>query len=85
MRYAAVRDGRERWAGAAGVADVDTGRKVTPTMRHRVGSISKTFTAVAILQQVERGRIRLDAPVTDYVPELFEGTGTGTDCFRCGC
>ncbi|WP_217179762.1 serine hydrolase [Streptomyces sp. AC495_CC817] len=82
--YAAVRDGRERWAGAAGLADVDTGRKVTPTMRHRVGSISKTFTAVALLQQVERGRIRLDAPVTDYVPELFEGSGSDGDARERG-
>ncbi|UUU32466.1 beta-lactamase family protein [Streptomyces sp. CA-210063] len=72
--YSSVRDGRERWTGASGSADVDTGRKVTPNMRHRVGSISKTFTSVAILQQVERGRISLDAPVTDYVPELFDGT-----------
>ncbi|MFF6781140.1 serine hydrolase [Streptomyces sp. NPDC012510] len=73
--FSSVRDGRDRWAGASGLADVDTGRKVTPNMRQRVGSISKTFTAVAIMQQVERGRISLDAPVTDYVPELFGGTG----------
>ncbi|WP_328838034.1 serine hydrolase domain-containing protein [Streptomyces europaeiscabiei] len=73
--YASVRDGRERWTGASGLADVDTGRKVTPNMRHRIGSISKTFTSVAIMQQVERGRISLDAPVTDYVPELFAGSG----------
>ncbi|MDX3134024.1 serine hydrolase [Streptomyces europaeiscabiei] len=72
--YASVRDGRERWTGASGLADVDTGRKVTPNMRHRIGSISKTFTSVAIMQQVERGRISLDAPVTDYVPGLFDGS-----------
>ncbi|QFQ98875.1 beta-lactamase family protein [Streptomyces phaeolivaceus] len=72
--YSSVRDGRQRWTGASGLADVDTGRKVTPNMRHRVGSISKTFTSVAIMQQVERGRISLDAPVTDYVPELFDGS-----------
>lgn len=72
--YSSVREGRERWTGAAGLADVETGRKVTPNMRHRVGSISKTFTSVAILQQVERGRIGLDVPVTEYVPELFDGT-----------
>lgn len=44
-------------------------------MRHRVGSLSKTFTSVALMQQVERGRIGLDAPVADYVPDLFEGSG----------
>lgn len=68
--YSSVREGTERWTGASGLADVDTGRPVGPGMRHRVGSISKTFTAVAILQQVERGRIRLDAPIGEYLPEL---------------
>ncbi|MGW0706744.1 serine hydrolase domain-containing protein [Streptomyces sp. NPDC002643] len=77
--YSAVRDGRDRWAGASGLADVDTGRPVTPDMRHRVGSISKTFTTVAIMQQVEKGRIDLDAPVTEYVPELFDGSGARAD------
>jgi D-alanyl-D-alanine carboxypeptidase len=40
--------------GSAGIA-VRTGRPVTPDMRHRVGSISKTFTAAAVLQLVESG------------------------------
>ncbi|MGW0610548.1 serine hydrolase domain-containing protein [Streptomyces sp. NPDC002788] len=71
--FSSVRDGGERWTGASGVADVDTGRPVTPGMRQRVGSISKTFTAVGLLQQVERGRIRLDAPVGDYLPDLIPG------------
>ncbi|GAA0918222.1 serine hydrolase domain-containing protein [Streptomyces thermoalcalitolerans] len=71
--YSSVRAGIERWTGASGLADVDTGRPVTPGMRHRVGSISKTFTAVAVLQQVERGRIRLDAPIGEYLPELVKG------------
>ncbi|WP_307835449.1 serine hydrolase domain-containing protein [Streptomyces adelaidensis] len=71
--YSSVREGSDRWTGASGLADVETGRKVTPGMRHRVGSITKTFTSVAILQQVERGRVSLDAPVTRYVPDLFPG------------
>lgn len=71
--YSSVREGTERWTGASGLADVDTGRAVKPGMRHRVGSISKTFTAVAVLQQVERGRIRLDAPVGEYLPDLIKG------------
>jgi D-alanyl-D-alanine carboxypeptidase len=71
--YSSVRAGGERWTGASGVADVDTGRPVRPGMRQRVGSISKTFTAVAVLQQVERGRISLDAPVGTYLPDLVPG------------
>lgn len=53
--FAEVRDGAQVWRGAAGVADLATGRPVSTDMRHRVGSISKTFTAAAVLQQVERG------------------------------
>ncbi|MFJ8108157.1 serine hydrolase domain-containing protein [Streptomyces sp. NPDC096132] len=71
--YSSVRNGAPAWTGAAGVADVDTGRPVRPGMRHRVGSITKSFTAVAVLQQVERGRIALDAPIGDYVPDLVPG------------
>ncbi|MEV7007663.1 serine hydrolase domain-containing protein [Streptosporangium sp. NPDC051022] len=71
--YSSVRDGEAGWDGAAGVADVRTGRPVKPGMLHRVGSITKSFTAVAILQQVERGAIDLDAPVARYLPELIPG------------
>ncbi|MEV0419785.1 serine hydrolase domain-containing protein [Streptosporangium canum] len=71
--YSAVRDAGTDWSGAAGVADVRTKRPVHPRMLHRVGSITKTFTAVALLQQVERGKIELDAPVARYLPELIPG------------
>ncbi len=71
--YAEVRDAGRTWRGASGVADVTTGRPVTPDMRQRVGSVTKTFTAVAVMQQVERGRIRLDAPIGGYLPHLVPG------------
>ncbi|MEU9872179.1 serine hydrolase domain-containing protein [Actinomadura sp. NPDC048021] len=71
--FSEVRDGRTAWDGAAGVADVRTGRRVTPGMRQRVGSITKSFVATAILQQVERGRVDLDAPVGRYLPGLIPG------------
>ncbi|NUP25571.1 MAG: beta-lactamase family protein [Nocardia sp.] len=71
--FAEVRDGDEVWRGAAGVADTETGRPVTADMRHRVGSITKTFTAAAVLQQVEAGQICLDTPIGHYLPELVPG------------
>ncbi|MGI5479051.1 serine hydrolase domain-containing protein [Streptomyces lavendofoliae] len=71
--FAEVRDGDRVWRGASGVADLRTGRPVTPGLRHRVGSITKTFTAAAVMQQVERGRIRLDAPIGRYLPHLVPG------------
>ncbi|WP_405453541.1 serine hydrolase domain-containing protein [Streptomyces erythrochromogenes] len=66
-------DAGRTWRGASGVADLATGRPVRPDMRHRVGSVTKTFTAVAVMQQVERGRIRLDAPIGDHLPALVPG------------
>ena len=71
--FAEVRDGDRVWRGAAGVADVETGRPVTTDMRHRVGSITKTFTAAAVLQQVERHQIGLDTPIGHYLPRLVLG------------
>ena len=70
---AEVRDGEQVWRGTAGVADVTTGRPVTADMRHRVGSITKTFTAAAVLQQVEAGQIGLDSPIGRYLPRLVPG------------
>jgi len=69
--FGEVRDGEEVWRGAAGVADIRTGDPVTPDMRHRVGSINKTFTAAAVLQQVEGGAIGLDTPIYHYLPRLM--------------
>jgi len=39
----------------------------------RIGSVTKMMTAAAVMQQVELGRVDLDAPVTDYIPEFEIG------------
>ncbi len=70
---AQVRDGRRTWNLAAGVADIESGRPVRPWMRHRVGSITKTFTATTVLMLVGERRIRLDAPIGRYLPRLVRG------------
>ncbi|MCU1647220.1 MAG: Serine-type D-Ala-D-Ala carboxypeptidase [Nocardia sp.] len=71
--FAEVRDHDQVWRGAAGVADVATGRPVTPDMRHRIGSITKTFTAAAVLRQVDQSEIALDTPIGHYLPRLVPG------------
>uniref|UniRef100_UPI00104174EE serine hydrolase domain-containing protein n=1 Tax=Actinomadura roseirufa TaxID=2094049 RepID=UPI00104174EE len=58
---------------ALAVADVRTEAPVTPGMRQRIGSITKTFVATAVLQQVEAGRLQLDTPIGRYLPDLFPG------------
>jgi D-alanyl-D-alanine carboxypeptidase len=80
--FAEVCDGDQTWRGAAGVADVSTGHAVTPDMRHRVGSISKTFTAATVLQQVESGQIGLDTPIGHYLPRLVPGERGNTITVR---
>lgn len=71
--FAEVRDGDQVWRGAAGVADTATGRPVAADMRHRVGSVTKPFTAAAVLQQVQAGQIGLDTPIGHYLPKLVPG------------
>lgn len=51
-----------------GFADLASRRPVTPDTLFEVGSIGKSFTAVAILQLVDEGRIDLGAPVDRYLP-----------------
>jgi D-alanyl-D-alanine carboxypeptidase len=79
---AELRDGDQVWRSAAGVADVSTGRPVAPEMRHRVGSITKSFTAAAVLQQVENGQIGLDMPIGRYLPLLVPGERGNTISVR---
>src|SRR3954463_4517487 len=55
---------------ALGVADVAPGERLRPGHLFRIASHSKTFTAIAVLQLVEAGRMRLDDPVGRWVPAL---------------
>lgn len=56
------------WAEGFGHADVDADRPMLTDTRFRMASHSKLFTATAIMQLREQGKIRLDDPVTDYLP-----------------
>src|SRR3954463_2653595 len=53
---------------ALGVAAGSTGEPLTPAPLFRIASHSKTFTATAVLQLVEAGRMRLDDPIERWVP-----------------
>lgn len=68
-----VDDAHSRWRGAAGLADLDRGIPMEVDLHHRVGSIAKTFTAVALLRLVETGQVDLDAAIGRYLPDLVTG------------
>lgn len=53
-----------------GVADRKTGAPITNDTIYHWASITKTLTAVAIMQLRDRGLLKLDDPIVDYVPEL---------------
>ena len=72
---AEIRDGDRRWFGAAGVADVDTGRERLAEDQFRVGSITKAFTATVVLKLVAERRLRLDDTVEHWLPGLVRGNG----------
>lgn len=60
---------------AAGLGDVAAGEEAVPDGEVRVGSNTKTYTAVVVLQLVEEGLVDLDAPIEDYLPGLVRGEG----------
>ncbi|GAB1691816.1 serine hydrolase domain-containing protein [Krasilnikovia sp. M28-CT-15] len=68
--FAEVRDGRRTWTPTTGVIDVATGEPVRDGLRHRIGSISKTFLATIVLQLAGEHRIGLDTPIGGYLPTL---------------
>jgi CubicO group peptidase (beta-lactamase class C family) len=70
MAWAIVRGGRLVHVGTSGVLDVDARRPVDADSLFRIASMSKAFTALAILKLRDEGRLSLDALAETYVPEL---------------
>lgn len=66
-----VRGSAGSWEGTSGVADIHSGRPVPQHGRFRVGSITKTFTAAAVLHLAGQGRVDLDRTVQSYLPGLL--------------
>jgi hypothetical protein len=62
-----VRNGRLEFFHGHGVADIASNTPITRDTVFRIASITKTFTAVAVMQLQEEGRIDLDAPASDYL------------------
>src|SRR5258705_1082255 len=63
-------DGREIYA-CHGVTSVDNPLPVDRDTLFVLGSVTKTYTATALMRLVAEGRVELDAPVRRYVPELM--------------
>ncbi len=70
---AVVKDGKIAYVQAYGDARLDPRTAAQPQMRYSIGSISKQFTAAAILMLDEEGKLSLDDPISKYVPGLTRG------------
>jgi len=67
---AVVRDGKIVYLNAYGSARLEPKTPATTTMRYSIGSISKQFTAVALLLLQEQGKLSLDDKVGKFIPDL---------------
>ena len=67
---AVVRDGAIVYTNAYGLARIEPKTPAAPAMRYSIGSISKQFTATAILLLAERHKLSLDDKVSRWLPEL---------------
>ncbi|MGD0498151.1 MAG: serine hydrolase domain-containing protein [Bryobacteraceae bacterium] len=70
VSVAVVRDGKLAYAGAFGSASLAPRRAATVETRYAIGSISKQFTAAALLLLQEEGKLSLDDKVSKYFPDL---------------
>lgn len=61
------------YRGARGLADVKTGKPLTPDSVFRIGSVSKQFAAAGLLKLVEAGKLSLDSPLSKFVPNFPNG------------
>lgn len=68
ISIALVSDQQLVWAEGLGFADRERRRPAGPETVYQIGSITKVLNAILVMQLVAQGRLRLDAPLTDYLP-----------------
>jgi D-alanyl-D-alanine carboxypeptidase len=84
----AVRAPGFAWSGAAGVADRASRKPLTPAAPFRIASVTKTFTAAAVLRLVENGKLGLNDPIARHLSAstvaLLRHGGYDVDAIRVG-
>lgn len=78
LSIALVDDQEIVWAEGFGLATPGDSVPATDETVYRVGSVSKLFTDIAVMQLVERGELDLDAPVSTYLPDFGPENPYGT-------
>jgi len=70
VAYGIVADGKLLYSGNIGYTDIDKKIPVTSSSLFRIASMSKSFTAMAILKLRDEGKLNLDDPAYKFIPEL---------------
>lgn len=70
-----TQEGNTRYSKAYGYSDIDEKTPLSPTSQFVIGSISKQFTAVLVLQEFDKGNLDLFVPIRQYLPELTQSWG----------
>src|SRR5712672_1840035 len=73
---AVARKGELLWSNAVGSANYDEEREATPGTQYRIGSITKTFTATAIMQLRDLGVLDLDDRLGQHLDDVGDGSPT---------
>ncbi|WP_194540347.1 serine hydrolase domain-containing protein [Paenibacillus sp. FSL W7-1279] len=70
VQYALIDNGVITVSGQEGVNDMEGKKPLTKDTMYAIGSTSKVFTAAAVMKLVDEGKINLDTPVVQYIPEF---------------
>ena len=75
LSISVIAEGEAIYSRGFGFRDVESGLHATPNTLYCIGSVTKSFTALAIMQLVDRGLLSLEDPVSKYLPLKLEPKG----------
>src|SRR4051794_33755805 len=70
-----ARDGKVVFQGGFGFADIANKVRITPQTKFRIGSVTKQFTAAAVLRLAEEGKLSLDDSIAKHFPDFSHFSG----------
>src|SRR6266581_2673037 len=73
LTAAVFRGGKVEWSQATGLGDVEAGTQTAVDTQYAVASITKTFTATAVMQLRDEGKLDLDDPLERHLPDIPHG------------
>ena len=79
MALGIIRDQELAWFGGFGTADLDLGNKPTEHTIARIASVTKTFTTTAVMQLRDEGKLRLEDPLAQHIPEFASARAVRDD------